>query len=67
MNTKTFTRNSHGNRMSSPEQNHRPTPELLAELTGRPADEFEVPEDVPMPAPETLDTHDAAAFYSGEK
>lgn len=53
--------------MSPPEQTHRLTPEVLAELTGRPADEFEVPEDVPMPAPGELDTHDAATFYSEER
>ena len=53
--------------MSPPEQNHRLTPKVLAELMGRPTEEFEVPEDVTMPALETLDTHDAAAFYSGQK
>lgn len=50
--------------MSPRKQNHKSTAEVLAELTGRPVEEFEVPEDVPMPAPEELDTHDAATFYS---
>ena len=50
--------------MSLEERDHKPTPEALAELTGRPAEEFELPEDIPMPAPEELDIHDAAEFYS---
>ena len=53
--------------MSLEERDHKPTPEVLAELTGRPAEEFEVPEDFPMPAPEDLESHDAAAFYSDEE
>jgi len=53
--------------MSPRKQNYRSTAEVLAELTGRPAEEFEVPEDVPMPPPEELDTHDAATFYSEER
>lgn len=52
--------------MSPPKHDNRATPEVLAELTGRPAEEFEVPEDVPMPSLEELDSHDAVAFYSEE-
>jgi hypothetical protein len=53
--------------MSLEERDQKSTPEALAELTGRPPEEFEVPEDVPMPAPEELDSHDAAEFYSEEE
>lgn len=53
--------------MSPRKQNHRSAPETLAELTGRPAEEFEIPDGVPMPAPEELDTHDAVVFYTEER
>jgi hypothetical protein len=36
-------------------------------LTGRPVKEFRIPEDVPMPALEELNTRDAATFYSEER
>lgn len=53
--------------MSLPKQDHRSTLESLAELTGRPAEEFEIPANVSMPAPEELDTRDAVAFYTQER
>lgn len=43
---------------------YKSVPEALAELTGRPADNFEVDEDLPMPDPDELESHDAEEFYS---
>jgi hypothetical protein len=53
--------------MSPRKQNHGSTAAALGELTGRPVEEFKIPEDVTMPAPEELNTHDAAEFYPEEK
>jgi len=50
--------------MSLEERDHKPTPEALAELTGRPIEDFEAPEDAPLPALDELETHDAEDVYS---
>lgn len=50
--------------MSLEERDHKPTPEALAELTGRPVEEFEAPDDAPLPDLDDLETHDAEDFYS---
>ena len=50
--------------MSLEKQDSRPTPELLAELTGRPVSEFELPDDVEIPEIADLEKRDADEFYS---
>jgi len=50
--------------MALEERDYKSTPEALEELTGRPAEEFEADEDLPMPDPDELELHDAEEFYS---
>lgn len=54
----------HRDTMSLEERDSKPTPELLAEFTGRPASEFELPEGMELPELEELEERDAADFHS---
>jgi len=40
------------------------TPEALSELTGRPPEDFEASDELPLPDLDELETHDADEFYS---
>ena len=40
------------------------TPEALSELTGRPPEDFEAPNGLPLPDLDELETDDADEFYS---
>lgn len=50
--------------MSLEKRDEKSTPELLAELTGRPVSEFELPDDLELPELAELEEHDADEFYS---
>ncbi len=50
--------------MALEERDSKSAAELLAEKTGRDAEEFELTEDMEFPDPENLEKHDAEEFYS---
>lgn len=50
--------------MSLENRDSKTSAQLLAEMTGRPVDDFEVPEDVDIPALDDLTTVDADEFFA---
>ena len=50
--------------MAPEERDAQLTPEALSELTGRPPEDFEAPDGLPLPDLDELETHDADEFYS---
>ena len=50
--------------MALEESDAQLTPEVLFELTGRPPEDFEAPDGLPLPNLDDLETHDADEFYS---
>lgn len=48
-----------------PSGEYTTTPEALAEMTGRPVEEFR-PDDVELPDRDDLETHDADEFYGDD-
>ena len=46
------------------ERDVRSTPEALSELTGRPPEDFEAPDGLPLPDLDDLETHDTDEFCS---
>lgn len=52
--------------MALEEHEARETPEALSTLTGRSPEDFEAPDELPLPDLDELETHDADEFYSEE-
>ena len=50
--------------MALEERDAQLTPEALSELTGRPPEDFEAPDGLPLLDLDELETHDADEFYS---
>ena len=50
--------------MALEERDAQLTPEALSELTGRPPEDFEAPDELPLPDLDELETHDADEFLS---
>jgi hypothetical protein len=52
--------------MSLENRDQKTSAELLAEMTGRPVEDFELPEDIEFPDPDELECVPAEEFYDEE-